>query len=168
MTMEDDFLSSLLKGRVAAVEAERNRAEIKTVLQDLERQLNEMSPNHKLSVAYTTATKDADGFVPRGMGQLFDAPRKRYTALMVNADDNSPFELCEFNQGPRGYPIEMKYGRTSESIYDRRSLVVALRELLESPHVGSFFNKIFGAPSDARDATSPSTEANTSDPPSGG
>jgi hypothetical protein len=164
VTMDDDFLGSLQKGRAAAVEAERNRTEIKSVLGDLERQLNAMSPNRKLSVVNNSRTKTGDQLVPRGFGMAFEPPQKRYTALDVKADNGHYIELCEFNQGPRGYPIEMRYGQTIESIYDRTSLVGALRKVLESPHVGSFFNGILGVPDDApiQEAVPPVTEDDTS------
>lgn len=170
MTMEDDFLSALQKGRAAAVEAERNRAEIWSVLADLERQLNAMGSSHKLTVRIIEKKKPDDGaFVPRGMaGMAFVPPQKRYSALEVKADNGHTIELCEFNQGPRGYPIEMRDGKTFETIFDRPSLVAALRDLLGRPHVGSFFNSILGSPgeSSSPEVYSPSPEGDASDPAS--
>jgi hypothetical protein len=145
MTTAADFLTSVQKGREAATEADTNRREIQAVLDELGEQLNKMSPDHKLVVTRTSRTGPGEGSMPRGMTHLFEPPPRKYTALVVKTD-RAERDLCEFEEGSRGYPVELRYAKTVVGLEDRESLVAALRYLLETPHVGRIFNELLGAP----------------------
>lgn len=134
--MRESFFDAVEEGQRAALDAERNRKEIREVVEELAAQIAEGS-SHKLRIE-------------RDFGNMIlvdpDSGRVHQALLLVSGEVRH--QLCKFQEGPRGYPVEISYPGGFAAPTDRASLVVALKDVLSTPAVGSIFNHVLGPPSD--------------------
>lgn len=128
-----DFIGSFNKGLSAAQQSEKNKDEIRSVLEVLNKQLSEVS-------AGTVKIDILEKSVP--FIELMTAPKggpKTYTVLAAYnplADDYRPVELSKWKIDPNGYPCLII--TSDEEIYceDKSGFERGLQNLISSPAVG--------------------------------
>lgn len=142
MTTSEDFLSALQTGREAATEADANRAEIQAVLDEMAEQLKRLLPEIELGRVHKTRGPQPGEIVFPTLG--LPTLGRPYQVLVVQKGSEER-ELCDFEEGPMGYPVELRYPNRIVSAGDRESLINALKFLLTRPHVGRIFNELLNA-----------------------
>ncbi len=137
--MGDSFSDAVREGQRAALDAERSRKEIESVVCELDATISQRSGG-KVRVARNPG---AEGIY------LVDPASGRVLHDLVLVSGEKRLTLCRFQEGPRGYPVEISYPGGFAAPTDRASLVMALRDVLSTPAVGSIFNELLGPPADA-------------------
>lgn len=137
--MRESFFDAVEEGQRAALDAERNRKEIQEVVEELDAEIAGRSADR----LHVVRERGSEGVIlgDRVSGRVHQA------LLLVSGEGRYP--LCKFQEGPRGYPVEISYPGGFAAPTDRASLVVALKDVLSTPAVGSIFNHVLGPPSDA-------------------
>lgn len=125
-----DFKESFRKGIEAAQIAENNRREIRSVLKALDDQLcAETGGNLKFRIQEKKASSGNAiiDFLNRPFPQ-----RVVIEAYNPKAPNSPSFELCDWMEGPNGYPCRISRGANVFTCEDKEALETALGDLLEN------------------------------------
>lgn len=125
-----DFTKHLNVGLAAAEAAERNRAEIDGVFQELNKQLHDVTSGKVQIDRYDfhESWKFTKDFRPLTYSGL---------AVFSPISEGSPKEIAKWSMARAGYPCEIELpGNTKWFCEDKRGLEHALAELLQDPMVG--------------------------------
>ncbi|MCF5747103.1 hypothetical protein [Pseudomonas tremae] len=140
-----DFKLALKKGLDAAEKAEANRKEIESVIEELNKQLQEDTDGkleiiQDLDYADTSAAVRAAIFIGGlsgavGMGNNAAHLQKvNYLSCRNPRSENkNKLRLSEFKVGRAGYPCELKVGDEEMFCEDKQALEQALSYLLSDP-----------------------------------
>ncbi len=146
--MGEKFLDAVKKGQRAALAAEKKVGEIRAVIADLDSQVRQLSDG-VVGVAESPRPATPKKFVPN-LTKGFEPPPRRYNALVFKRGDEER-EFCEFEPGPAGYPVEIRFDGGFMLASARVELVAALKDVLATPQAGRALNALID-PARARKA----------------
>lgn len=134
-----NFVESLKIGLSHAEEAQKNSEEINSVFEMLRSDI-EKHTNSNVSIKFSSSIDDgSDDMITHAIALLNTRKRRKYTALMaLNIVGRFTFEkeLCEWENGDKGYPVTISYLNRTTECADKESLVQRLQDLLSQPDVG--------------------------------
>lgn len=137
-----NFIGSIEAGLNAAKNAEKNKLEIQSVFDELNRQLNDKYKGLLFVDREEFYVNDTFMDLAR-IANLLD--REKYSAITAKnplAKEYKSFELAKWKMDRNGYPCQIIFGHTDKFCEDKASLEQALMELLREPTVG---DKLYNA-----------------------
>lgn len=146
--MAEKFLEAVRKGQRAALAAEKKIGEIRAVIADLDSQIRRLS-GESVGVVESPRPAVPKNFVP-SLSKGFEPPPRRYNALVFKREGEER-EFCEFERGPGGYPVEIRYDGGFTLASNRVELVAALKDVLATSQAGRALNALLN-PEPARQA----------------
>lgn len=138
---ENDFLEAVERGRQAAIDAEANLKEIRSVVRDLDALIRRLSSG-SVGVIESSWPPIPRNFVPTPKGMSPPPPGRRYNALAFERGDKDLQVLCEFEPDPAGYPVKVRYEGGFVMASSRPDLVAALKDVLATPQAGRVLNAL--------------------------
>lgn len=139
-----NFAKSYQAGLDAARIAEKNKREIYSVFDEMNRQLSEAADG-KIKISIKTLEEKRDWTSELRVGWI---EPKKYTGIVAEnpAVANSTKELAKWTQDRNGYPCTIILGSNSRSCGDKLGLEKALAEMLSDPVVGDTLFKLVNLP----------------------
>ncbi|WP_273874657.1 hypothetical protein [Serratia marcescens] len=140
-----DFMGSINDGLNAAKKADENRAEITSVMDELNLQLG-MATNNCVRLITRSFYKEEpvryQTMAEKIMGvSLSDKPREAYTALAISHTNKdygfNDIEVAKWSVDKNGYPCVIKLGSDELYCEDKEALEAALAELMRDTDVGA-------------------------------
>lgn len=147
-----NFAKSYQAGLDAARIAEKNKREIDSVFNEMNRQLSEAT-NGKIKVYIKTLYGKPDGLTT--LQARYGYEPKAYTGIVAENPDvaDSARELARWSQDRNGYPCTITLGSNSRSCGDKLALEKALAEMLSDPIVGKALSELVSIPIPERPKT---------------
>lgn len=137
-----DFIQSIKAGINAAETAQRNIAEIESVLDELNRQLADLSSG-RVGVRPIKFQEPVDIFFKPT--EAFR--RKTYWGLAVTSKNGAPpKEVARWEVSTSGYPCTISLNPGTYVCTDKKGLEAALIELLKDPTVGGEIHRRMRTP----------------------
>lgn len=135
-----DFMGSINEGMNAAKQAEANKAEVKEVFAELNRQLSEVTDG-KVTLDRAKFYKEDPSGYANITASLLGRARENYLGLGIghtNENYNLPkIEIAKWDMDKKGYPCTIKIGSDELYCEDRNALENALSNLMRDPDVGT-------------------------------
>jgi len=135
-----DFITAFQEGLNAAEIADKNKREINSVFDELNRQLSEATDG-KVKVVIRDNILEA---LSRSIS-LFtvNQPKKNQAIWALNPlFQSSSKELAIWNQDPNGYPCKISFGNKEHYCEDKSDLENTLAIMLQDPIVGETLSKL--------------------------
>lgn len=131
-----DYKESLLAGIAAAKKAEDNRNEVKEVLDDLDRQIRNISGD-KAGFGIATFFKEDDSHLSVGVLLTQGRKREQYKGLAIfDYNQRNGIEIAEWIQNDSGYPCTIRYRGQKLFCSNKNELENALASLLRDVKTG--------------------------------
>lgn len=136
----NEFSASVVKGISAAEEAQRSLYEITSVIKRMAAAVEDATDGKVKVVRSQVSIGDTTTNIARALLQIGTAaePGKKIHVLTLQSAKNAAEkkEIARLDIPTSGYPCVVIRGANRETCFDEKSLVEALKELLESPEVG--------------------------------
>lgn len=126
-----DFIDSFNRGLAAAVQAGKNKQEIRSVLEALSEQLSQASDGKLEISVYNKQLPFA--FLASGEQKV---EYQFLAAVNPLATSKSPTELAKWKLDAHGYPCHITTSESELFCEDKAALERALKELISNPAVG--------------------------------
>ena len=144
-----DFKAQLAKGFTAHEKASAAKAEVKAVLMELSKQVEEFT-HGKVAIKLKAVPRPMSVGVFAQVARLSMDPAPRPPAasetILIAFDKKlGPHDgerLAYWEQSNRGYPCTLIFDQIKRDVLDRRSLENVLGELLASPETGRIISSI--------------------------
>ncbi len=149
-----DYVSSLEKGVSAAIAAEDNKKEIRSVFDEFREQVLDGTEG-KIEIAIWDLSANTP--LQNVVAAIANQPslRGKYKAIAASnplAEEHEPKELARWTQDRTGYPCKISFADTEYICEDKESLEHNLSLLLEDPLTGEKLHQLMNLPIERNEA----------------
>jgi hypothetical protein len=159
-----DFGAALALGFEANTKAQQAHHEIQAVLDELERQINDVTGG-LVKLEHVNQPREVAAHGPRPVGVLgFVPPLEDHRVLRARSRGLPPRVLCDFEPSRAGYPVTVAFGDEQRECFDRQSLEQALLDMLQDPIVAGDIRALMEAgPRSPASSSQPMAEPTSSE-----
>ncbi|MDD5276367.1 MAG: hypothetical protein PHR16_09820 [Methylovulum sp.] len=140
-----DFIAAFKEGLSAADIADKNKREIASVFEELNKQLTKETDG-KVKISIRDSPMSALSLMTVQLSDLSDINKKNMPTNQIisalNPLAKSQENLAHWSQDRNGYPCKISYGNKEHYCEDKPALEESLAKLLQDPIVGESLYKL--------------------------